>query len=79
MKKSQYPKGWDEARVRKVIDYYDRQSEEEEAAEIERLLKRKDESSMMLVPSALVPEFRKMIAAHMRRGRSRTRKMKGAA
>ena len=35
MKKSEYPPGWDEDRVRAVIDHYDRQTEDEEVAEYE--------------------------------------------
>ena len=32
MKKSEFPPGWDEARVRKVIAHYEQQSEEEAVA-----------------------------------------------
>ncbi len=32
-KKSEFPAGWDEARVRRVLDYYERQTDEEAAAE----------------------------------------------
>jgi hypothetical protein len=30
-----FPRGWNEKRVRKVIEYYERQSEDEELAEYE--------------------------------------------
>jgi hypothetical protein len=33
--KQRFPPGWNEKRVRELIDYYDNQSEEERAAEIE--------------------------------------------
>jgi hypothetical protein len=31
----QYPKGWDEARVKRVLDHYEAQSEDEAVAEDE--------------------------------------------
>ena len=34
-KKQKYPAGWDEARVRKLAEYYDNQTDEEAVAEIE--------------------------------------------
>lgn len=54
----QYPRGWNEARVRRVLDYYDSQSDEEAAAEIAAAL----ESTTMEVPIALVPTVRQLIA-----------------
>lgn len=33
MKKTELPAGWDEQRVREIVDYYDQQSDEEAAAE----------------------------------------------
>lgn len=35
MKQNEYPPGWDEERVQKVIDYYENQTEDEAAAEAE--------------------------------------------
>ncbi len=35
MKKSEFPPGWDEARVRNVVAHYEQQSEEEAVAEDE--------------------------------------------
>ena len=34
-KQNQFPEGWDEARVRAVIDYYENQTEEDAIAEAE--------------------------------------------
>ena len=67
MRKNKYPPGWNEARIRKVIEYYDSQTEEEEAAEIEGALA----STTMEVPKALVPVVRDLIAT---RKSSRVRK-----
>lgn len=38
MNKNQFPPGWDEQRVRRVIDYYQTQSEDEAVAEDEAVL-----------------------------------------
>src|ERR1700730_8610515 len=53
-----YPRGWNQDRVRRVVEYYESQSDEEPAAEIEAAL----ESTTMEVPVALVPALRQLIA-----------------
>jgi hypothetical protein len=53
-----YPRGWNEARVRQVLEYYESQSDQEAAAEIEAGF----ESTTMEVPRALVPAVRQLIA-----------------
>ena len=58
MSAEKYPRGWNEARVRRVLDYYESQSDQEAASEIETAL----ESTTMEVPVALVPEVRRLIA-----------------
>ena len=57
----QYPKGWDEAKVRAVIDHYDNQTEDEEAEEIEAALD-DEQHTLMSVPLELVDEVRALIA-----------------
>ena len=59
--KQEYPPGWDEKRVREVIDYYENQSDEEHLAEIEAAQKA-DNITMMAVPTELVPKVRALIA-----------------
>ena len=57
--KQVFPPGWDEKRVKELIDYYDNQTEdvaEDEAAY------RTEGQTMMMVPTTLVPEIRKLIA-----------------
>jgi hypothetical protein len=56
---NQFPAGWDEARVRSVIDHYENQTEDEAVAEDEAAFA---SSTMMAVPSELVPEVRELIA-----------------
>jgi len=53
-----YPRGWNERRVRRVLEYYETQTDEEAAAEIEAGSK----STTMEVPAALVPAVRALIA-----------------
>jgi hypothetical protein len=65
----QYPRGWNEARIRRVLDYYDAQSDEEAAAEIEAAFA----STTMEVPVALVPTVRQLIAKRQARRTSRTK------
>ncbi len=62
MSAEKYPRGWNEARVRRVLEYYESQSDEEAAAEIETAL----ESTTMEVAVALVPEVRQLIAKRKR-------------
>jgi hypothetical protein len=59
-KKQVFPRGWNEKRVREVIAYYDKQTEDEELAEYEAAMK-VDGLSVMLVPTKLVPEIRRLI------------------
>jgi len=62
MSAEKYPRGWNEARVHRVLEYYESQSDEEAAAEIETALER----TTMEVPVALVPEVRRLIAKRKR-------------
>jgi len=59
-KKQKNPPGWDEARVRKLAEHYDNQTEEEQVAEIEAALKDKN-NTLLVVPTELVPEIVKLI------------------
>ena len=63
MKTTKFPAGWDERRVREVIDYYESQTEEEAAAEHDAALAGPT-ATLMEVPSELVPAFRELIARH---------------
>jgi hypothetical protein len=69
MTANKYPPGWNEARVSRVLEYYESQSDAEAAAEIESA----SERTTMEVPVALVPAVRKLIAKQ-RLSRSRPTK-----
>ena len=46
MKQNEYPPGWDEERVQRVIDYYENQTEDEAVAEDEA--KSQNEFAMLI-------------------------------
>jgi hypothetical protein len=61
MKKQRSSRGWTEKRVRELAAHHDRQTEEQQAAEIQAALAAKDQT-LMVVPTALVPEIQALIA-----------------
>lgn len=60
VKKQSFPRGWNERRVKELIAYYDRQTEEEELVEYESAMEVEGQS-VLLVPTKLVPEIRRLI------------------
>jgi hypothetical protein len=63
MKQSKFPPGWDEERVRRVLSYYEEQSESEALAEDEAAFEN-EKLAVMEGPNELVPAVREMIAKH---------------
>lgn len=63
MRKNRFPAGWDEARVKKVLEHYDEQGEEEAVAEDEAAFEESKET-VMKVPQELVPAVRDLIGKH---------------
>jgi len=61
MTQSKYPAGWDEARVRRVLEHYEVQSDEEAVAEDEAAYEGTTHT-MIEVPVDLVPLIRELIA-----------------
>jgi hypothetical protein len=62
---SNFPPGWDETRVRRVLAHYEEQTEEEAVAEDEAAAEDKTQT-VMEIPNELVPAVRDLIA---KRGR----------
>lgn len=66
-----FPPGWDEERVRRVLDHYEAQSEDEAVAEDEAAFG-EDAPAVVEVPAHLLPEIRALIARkggpHLRAG-----------
>jgi len=61
MKQSKFPKGWDEERVKRVLDYYENQTEEEALAEDEAAWE-DTLQTFVEVPNELVPAVRELLA-----------------
>lgn len=56
-----FPAGWDEARVRELIAYYEGLTEDEQAEEIESALEAEG-TTLIAVPDELADEVRALIA-----------------
>ena len=61
MRQSKYPAGWDEERVRQVLEHYEAQTDEEAVAEDEAAYEATTHTAME-VPVELVPVVRELIA-----------------
>ena len=64
MKEQKFPAGWNENRVKELIAELDSRSEEEWIIADEDAADTKDSQSVVTVPSALLPEIRRLLAAH---------------
>ena len=60
-KQTNFPEGWDESRVRQVLEHYEAQSEEQAVAEDEAASEQQDQT-LMEVPNDLVPVVRELLA-----------------
>jgi len=63
MRQKNYPIGWDEERVRRVLAHYEEQSEEEAVAEDEAAFEDRTQT-VMEIPNELVPVVSELIAKH---------------
>jgi hypothetical protein len=61
MKQSKFPPQWDEERTQRVLEHYEKQTEDEAVAEDEAAFKSQTET-VMEVPTELVPTVRELIA-----------------
>ena len=61
MNEQRFPKGWDAERVRRVLEHYEAQSDEEAVAEDEAAYETTTHTAME-VPVDLVPVVRELIA-----------------
>ena len=62
-RRNRFPPGWDEQRVRAVLEHYEAQTEEEAVAEDEAAYEDAAQT-FMEVPKELVPKVRELIAKH---------------
>jgi hypothetical protein len=63
MKKQQFPKGWDEQRVKQLIAELDARSDEEWVAADEAATTDADDQTVITVPTSLLPEIRRLLAS----------------
>lgn len=61
MKKTNFPPGWDEDRVQKILAHYEKQSDEEAVAEDEASYE-SSKQTVMEIPNDLVPAVRELLA-----------------
>lgn len=61
IKQTRFPKGWDEERVKLVLDHYENQTEDEAVAEDEAAWENRSQT-FVEVPNELVPAVRELIA-----------------
>lgn len=59
-KKQEFPRGWNEKKVRELIAYYENQTDDQRAADIEASPEM--EVTMMEIPNKLVPQVRSLLA-----------------
>lgn len=63
MRKNEFPPGWDEERVRRVLAHYEEQTEEESVAEDEAAFEDSTQT-VIEVSKELLPAIRELIAKH---------------
>ena len=63
MTENEFPPGWDEARVRRVLARYEGQSEEQAVAEDEAAHESSTQT-FIEIPNELLPAVRELIAKH---------------
>ena len=63
MKKNQFPPGWSEKKVRQLLAYYEKQTEEEAVAEDEAVFADNQET-VIQIPWELLPRVREMLAKY---------------
>jgi hypothetical protein len=65
MKQSKFPPGWDEARVRRVLEHYEGQADVEAVAEDEASFEATTHTAME-IPVGLLPAVRELLAKDKR-------------
>ncbi|MCZ6622611.1 MAG: hypothetical protein O7B35_00015 [Deltaproteobacteria bacterium] len=63
MKQSKFPPGWDEQRVRRVLEHYEQQTDDQANAEDEAAFEDTTQA-VMEVSKEMVPTIRELIAKH---------------
>jgi hypothetical protein len=64
MSKQQFPKGWDEQRVQRLLAELDSRTEEEWVAADEAAAAEGDDQAVVTVPFELLPAVRRLLAGY---------------
>ena len=64
MSEQQFPKGWDEQRVKQLIAELDARTDEEWIAADEAAAADAEDQAVITVPTSLLPEIRRLLASH---------------
>ena len=64
MNEPRFPAGWDAARVERLIGHYAQLTEDEQVAEDEAAARERPGQSVVVVPEALLPAIRQLLATH---------------
>ncbi len=64
MNEQRFPKGWDEQRVKRLLAELDTRTDEEWIAADEEAAADGGDQVVITVPATLLPEVRRLIAAH---------------
>jgi hypothetical protein len=62
MTQQEFPPGWDEERVKRLIAHYDAVTDEEQIAEDEAAVSEQQGQTVITVPDALLPAIRHLLA-----------------
>lgn len=62
MNTQHFPPGWDEDRVKRLIEHYDSMTEEEQVAEDEAAVSEQQGQAVITVPDTLLPAIRQVVA-----------------
>ena len=62
MNETTYPAGWDEERVKRLIQHHEALTEEEQVAEDDAALSESPGQTVVTVPTGLLPAIRQLLA-----------------
>lgn len=64
MSTQKFPRGWDLERAKRLAEYYDNLSEEDQVSEDEAAARNREGQVVIAVPEDLLPAIRQLLAGH---------------